>query len=102
MNNYLVVFDTGALVQSAISPSGAAARCFTYFEQGKISIAVSRATLKEVKDVLSRPEIRQRFPHLTDEEVFWGWWIFCLMKGFTYARFRGISPIRAIPKTNPS
>lgn len=69
--NYLVVFDTVALLQSTISPTGAAARCFSYFEQGKISVAVSRATLQEVKNVLSRPQIRQRFPHLTDEKVTW-------------------------------
>lgn len=70
-NKYLVVFDTVALVQSVISPTGAAAKCFDYFDQGKISVAISRATLKEIQDVLSRPEIRQRFQHITDEKVAW-------------------------------
>jgi putative PIN family toxin of toxin-antitoxin system len=81
-------------VQSTISPKGAAARCFSYFEQGKISVAVSRATLKEVKDDLSRPQIRQRFPHLTDEKVSWlvdflldeGLYLRTVPKHFTYPR----------------
>jgi putative PIN family toxin of toxin-antitoxin system len=94
MNKYLVVFDTVALVQSTISPTGAAARCFSYFEQGKISVAVSRATLKEVKDVLSRSQLRQRFPHLMDEKVSWlvdflldeGIYLRTVPKHFTYPR----------------
>ncbi len=68
-DKYLVIFDTVALVQSAINPNGAAGKCLAYFEQGKISVAVSRATLAEVKDVLSRPHIRQRYKHITDEIV---------------------------------
>jgi len=68
-DKYLVIFDTVTLVQSAINPKGAARKCLTYFEQGKISIAVSRDTLAEVKDVLSRPYIRLRYEHITDELV---------------------------------
>jgi predicted nucleic acid-binding protein len=68
-DKYLVILDTVALVQSAINPNGAAGKCLAYFEQGKISVAVSRATLAEVKDVLSRPHIRQRYKHITDEIV---------------------------------
>ena len=68
---YLVVFDTVALVQRVISPEGNAAKCFAYFEEGVIAVAVSRATLKELKDVLSRSYIRDRFPHITDAMVTW-------------------------------
>lgn len=68
---YLVVFDTVALVQRVIAPEGNAAKCFAYFEAGIIAVAISRATLKELKDVLSRPYIRDRFPHITDEMVTW-------------------------------
>ena len=69
MNKYLVIFDTVTLVQSTINPQGPARKCLAYFEQGKISIAVSRDTLAEVKDVLSRQYIRQRYEHITDEIV---------------------------------
>lgn len=68
-DKYVVIFDTVALVQSTINPNSAAAKCLAYFEQGKIVAAVSRATLAEVKDVLSRPQIRQRYKHITDEIV---------------------------------
>lgn len=68
-DKYLVIFDTVMLVQSTISPQGPARKCLTYFEQGKISIAVSRQTLAELKDVLSRPYIRQRYEHITDKIV---------------------------------
>lgn len=71
MTRYLVIFDTVALVQSVINPKGAAGKCLTYFHDGKISVAVSRATLKEVKDVLSRPALRDRFQQITDEKVVW-------------------------------
>jgi len=69
MNKYLVIFDTVILVQSTINPHSAARKCLHYFEQGKIVIAVSRATLAEVRDVLPRPFIRQRYDHITDEIV---------------------------------
>lgn len=68
-DKYLVIFDTVILVQSTINAKSAARKCLTYFEQGKISIAVSRDTLAEVKDVLSRPFIRQRYEHITDDIV---------------------------------
>lgn len=68
-HKYLVVFDTVTLVQSAINPKGPARKCLIYFEQGRISVAVSRDTLAEVREVLSRPHIRQRYPHITDEIV---------------------------------
>lgn len=57
------------MVQSAINPEGIARKCLLYFERGEISIAVSRDTIAEVKDVLSRPHIRDRYDHITDEKV---------------------------------
>jgi putative PIN family toxin of toxin-antitoxin system len=71
VTRYLVIFDTVAIVQSVINPKGAAGKCLAYFHAGEISVAVSRATLKEVKDVLSRPALRKRFQQITDEKVAW-------------------------------
>ncbi len=68
-DKYLVIFDTVALVQATINELSAAGRCLTLFEQGKISVAVSRATLAEAQDVLSRPYLRQRYDHITEEVV---------------------------------
>lgn len=93
-DKYVVIFDTVALVQSTINPNNAAGKCLAYFEQGKITVAVSRATLAEVKDVLSRPKIRQRYKHITDEIVtgltkllsYKGLYFRAVGKHFTYPR----------------
>ncbi len=68
-SKYLVVLDTVIIVQSAINPKGVARKCLSYFERGEISIAVSRDTIEEVKDVLSRAYIRDRYEHITDDIV---------------------------------
>ncbi len=68
-DKYLVIFDTVALVQSLLNPKGPAGKCFACFEQGKIAVAVSRDTLAEVREVLSRPHLRERFRQLNDEKV---------------------------------
>lgn len=53
-DKYVVVFDTNIFLQGLIRQNGPAVRCLEYFEQGKLTIAVSRATLAEIEDVLSR------------------------------------------------
>ena len=93
-DKYLVIFDTVTLVQSTINPKGVARKCLAYFEQGKISVAISRDTLAEVKDVLSRPYLRQRYEHITDELVtvlvellsYRGIYVRHVGKHFTYPR----------------
>lgn len=70
-DRYLVIFDTVVIVQSTINPKGAAGKCFACFREGKIAVAVSRETLKEVKAVLGRAVLRDRFPHITEETVTW-------------------------------
>ncbi|HMX30109.1 MAG TPA: PIN domain-containing protein, partial [Blastocatellia bacterium] len=66
---YLVIFDTVTILQGVINPAGAAGKCLSYFYKGEISVAISRATLKEIKDVLTRPVLRVRFKQITDEKV---------------------------------
>jgi putative PIN family toxin of toxin-antitoxin system len=68
-DRYVVVFDTSTIVQGLINPKGAAGKCPACFEQGKILTAVSRETLEEVEDVLSRPRLRERFRQITDAKV---------------------------------
>ena len=65
-NKYLIVFDTTALLQSLLSPRGPAAKCVAYFRRGEIDIAVSRETLNEAKDVLTRSSLQERYSQLTD------------------------------------
>ena len=68
-DKYLVVFDTNIFLQALASRGGPAVKCLAYFEQGKIMLAVSRATLAEVEEVLSRSHLRSKYPLLTDERV---------------------------------
>ena len=68
-DKYVVVFDTNVFLQALANTSGAAVRCLEYFEQGKIILAISRATFAEVTEVLSRSHLRQKYPLLTDERI---------------------------------
>ena len=68
-DKYVVIFDTNILLQGLVSERGSAVRCLDYFEQGKITVAVSRETLQEVEEVLSRSHLRVKYPLLTDERV---------------------------------
>lgn len=68
-NKYIVVFDTNIFLQAMIRDAGPAVRCLDYFDKGKISLAVSRATLAEIADVLTRPRLREKYNLLTDERV---------------------------------
>ena len=68
-NKYVVVFDTNIFLQALIRERGPAVRCLEYFDQGKIILAVSRATLAEIADVLTRPQLREKYALLTDERI---------------------------------
>ena len=56
-------------MQALVSRGGPAVKCLDYFEQGKIIIALSRTTLEEIEDVLSRSHLRAKYPVLTDERI---------------------------------
>ena len=62
-----VVFDCVILLQAAARQKGAAANCLNLAESGVLQLFVSRETLVEIEDVLSRPEVRVHFPDLSDE-----------------------------------
>jgi len=66
------VFDCMIFVQGAARVKNPANACFELVENGEVSLFVSQEIIDEVKDVLSRRQLRNRFPALTDEigEVF--------------------------------
>ena len=68
-DRYVVVADTNILLQSLLNVAGPAGKCLACFRRGEIDIAVSRDTIKEARDVLSRPSLRAKYPQLTDEKV---------------------------------
>lgn len=60
------VFDCMVFLQGAArreSPSGA---CILLVDLDLVELCLSEATLAEVRDVLSRPELRNKFSSLTD------------------------------------
>jgi putative PIN family toxin of toxin-antitoxin system len=64
-----VVFDCNVLLQAAARERSVAAKCLNLAESGLIEFCLSREVLAEVEDVLNRPEIRARFPDLSDEII---------------------------------
>jgi putative PIN family toxin of toxin-antitoxin system len=64
-----VVFDCMVFLQAATSTQGPAFACVSLVEQGEVTLGLSHFILAEVKDVLYRPKVRRKFPHLTDERA---------------------------------
>jgi putative PIN family toxin of toxin-antitoxin system len=60
------VFDCMVFLQATASPTGPAARCLLAVEGGIVELVVCDNTLREVRDVLSRPAVRRKNPRITD------------------------------------
>ena len=65
----VTVFDCGVFLQGLLSKSGPAVKCLELFEENHIRLVMSADVLAEIKDVLSRPRLRQKNPNLTDAKV---------------------------------
>ena len=63
------VFDCVVFLQAAARKSGPSAACLSLAENEFIRLYISKEILTELAEVLHRPEIRSRFPELTDEIV---------------------------------
>jgi len=59
------VFDCNIYLQAFLSGKGAAHRCRKLVDDNLIELYISRDIFNEVKNVLTRPEIRAKFPHAT-------------------------------------
>jgi len=64
-----VVFDCNIFLQGVIKEKGPAVGCIELFEQGKVELFISNEVLNEVRDVLTRPMLQQKFSLLTDERA---------------------------------
>jgi len=64
-----VVFDCNVLIQAIANEESAAARALDLLDEDAITLFISDEVLSEIKDVLSRPYIRQLMPNITDERV---------------------------------
>jgi putative PIN family toxin of toxin-antitoxin system len=65
----VAVFDCMLYLQAAVSDRGPAFACFELVEAEAVELVTSPAVLAEVRDVLGRPTLRQKFPSLTEERV---------------------------------
>lgn len=63
------VFDCMVFLQAATNDRGPAFACLELVESNRVRLFVSPEVLTEVRDVLSRPGMRAKFPHLTQERV---------------------------------
>jgi predicted nucleic acid-binding protein len=64
-----VVFDCMVFLQAAARGKGPAAACLRLLDTDAIVLLVSDEALREVRDVLRRPCLRQKNPALTDERI---------------------------------
>ncbi len=67
--NLSAVFDCMVYLQAAISEKSPAAELFRQVENGKVLLFVSNEILSEIHDVLTRPRVLAKYPHLTVEYV---------------------------------
>ncbi|MCY2993819.1 MAG: putative toxin-antitoxin system toxin component, PIN family [Planctomycetota bacterium] len=63
------VFDCMVFLQGAARAEGPAAACLRLAEAGHVELFLSVEVLDDVRDVLTRPRIRKKFPTLTYETV---------------------------------
>ena len=60
------VFDAMCYLQAVTNPDGPAWAAMVLSDSGRLQIVVSDETLKEVADVLSRPNLLKKFPSLAE------------------------------------
>jgi putative PIN family toxin of toxin-antitoxin system len=63
------VFDCIVFLQATARRESAAGACLLLVELDAIELCVSHEMMTEVRDVLARPRVRQKFPALTDQTV---------------------------------
>lgn len=61
------VFDAKVFLQAVANPSGPSGACFAHVRSGTLALITSPQTVAEIRGLLARPNIRRKFPHLTDE-----------------------------------
>lgn len=67
--NISAVFDCMVYLQAVTNAAGPAFACFRLVDEGRLSLVVSPVILAEVREVLNRPALQRKFPHLTTERV---------------------------------
>jgi putative PIN family toxin of toxin-antitoxin system len=63
-----VVYDCVVFLQGAGRRSNAARECLNLVDAGVVQLCLSAAVLKEIEDVLNRPELLLKFPLIKSED----------------------------------
>jgi len=82
------VFDCMVFLQGAARKDSPAGICLRLVETGLVDLFLSDDVIDEVRNVLDRPRLRQRFPVLTDEFV----------DQFLAALLSRSTPVRDVPR----
>jgi predicted nucleic acid-binding protein len=63
------VFDAMVFLQAVANPAGPSGACFASVRSGDLTLVTSPETVEELRGLLARPNIRKKFPSLTDERA---------------------------------
>src|SRR5262245_7775969 len=64
-----VVFDCNVFVQAMLNPHGIAAKCWQLVEAEQVTLFVSEEILREIADVLQRPDFQNLSANFTPERI---------------------------------
>ena len=53
--------------KAGANPAGPSGACLAHVRSGNLTLIASPATVAELRGLLGRPNIRKKFPHLTDD-----------------------------------
>jgi len=63
------VLDTDVIVSGALVPEGHPGQILQAWRDGRFLLIISEDIIEEVKDVLNRPRIRDKYQHLTQATI---------------------------------
>jgi len=94
------VFDCKVFLQGAARRESPAGACLLLVELEVIELCISEAVVSEIRDVLTRPRVRQRFPALTNELID-GFLVTLSKRAFTIPVVPHVFPYERDPKDEP-
>jgi putative PIN family toxin of toxin-antitoxin system len=65
--NRTAVFDAMVFLQAVANPDGPSGACLAQVRSGQLILFTSPQIVTELRGLLDRPNIRKKFPNLTDE-----------------------------------
>ena len=88
------VFDCNVLLQAFTRPAGPSGSSLRLVEQNRVTLFISKSTLREFRLTLQYPEIRNRYPELTNAAIRG----YCARLSFRGVLVRNIPPRLKLPR----